>query len=159
MNGISEAVLVAATVGNGLLAGLFFAFSCGVVPGLRRVDDRSYVTVFRAVNRGIVNGLFLLVFFGAPILTVAATALHLDVSHREALPWLVTGLLLGLLSSAMTVVVNVPLNNRLGTAPVDGDAQLRQARGSFETRWNRSNHVRTAASTAALVVLAIGLGV
>jgi uncharacterized membrane protein len=97
------------------------------------------------------------VFLGAPILTVAATALHLDVSRREALPWLVAGLLLVLLSSAVTVVVNVPLNNRLGTAPVDGDAQLRQARDGFETRWNRSNHVRTAASTAALVVLAIGL--
>ncbi len=95
MAGISEAVLVAATVGNGLLAGVFFGFSSGVVPGLRRVDDRSFVTVVRAVNLSIVNGLFLLVFLGAPILTMAAT--------------------------------------------------------------NRWNHVRTVASTAAPVVLAIGL--
>jgi hypothetical protein len=65
-----------------------FAFSSGVVPGLRRVDDLSYVMVFRAINRSIVNGLFLLVFLGAPIATVAATALHLDAARREALAWL-----------------------------------------------------------------------
>jgi uncharacterized membrane protein len=154
MNGISEAAVVAATVGNGLLAGVFFAFSSGVVPGLRRVDDRSYVTVFRAINRSIVNGLFILVFLGAPIATVAAAALHLDTARREALAWLVAGLVLSLFSFAVTVLVNVPLNNRLGTAPVDG-AQLRKAREHFEMRWNRWNHVRTAASTAALIVLAL----
>jgi uncharacterized membrane protein len=59
-----------------------------------------------------------------------------------------------LFSFAVTVLVNVPLNNRLGTAPI-GDAQLRKARDRFEMRWNRWNHVRTATSTAALVVLAI----
>ena len=154
MNGVPEAVLVAATVGNGLLAGVFFAFSSGVMPGLRRVDYLSYVTVFRAINRSIVNGLFILVFLGAPITTVAAMALHLDATHRDALAYLVAGLVLCLLSFAVTVLVNVPLNNRLGTAPI-GDAQLRKARDRFEMRWNRWNHVRTATSTAALVVLAI----
>ena len=154
MNGITEAMLVAATVGNGLLAGVFFAFSSGVVPGLRRVDDLSYVTVFRAINRSIVNGLFILVFLGAPIATVAVTALDLVAGRRESLAWLVAGLVLCLFSFGVTVFVNVPLNNRLGTAPI-GDAQLREARDHFEMRWNRWNHVRTAASTAALIVLAI----
>jgi uncharacterized membrane protein len=127
MNGVPEAVLVAATIGNGLLAGVFFAFSCGVMPGLRRVDDISYVKVFRAINRSIVNGLFILVFMGTPIATAAATAMHLDATHREALDYLVTGLVLCLFSLAVTVLVNVPLNNRLGTAPTGG-AQLRKAR-------------------------------
>lgn len=154
MNGIPEVVLVAATVGNGLLAGVYFAFSCGVVPGLRRVDDLSYVTAFRAINRSIVNGLFILVFLGAPIATVAATALHLDAARREALAWLVAGLVFCLFSFAVTVLVNVPLNDRLGTAPIGG-AQLQKARDRFEMRWNRWNHVRTATSTAALLVLAI----
>ena len=154
MNGISEAALVAATVGNGLLAGAFFAFSLGVAPGLRRVDDLSYVTVFRAINRSIVNGLFILVFLGAPIATVAVTALHLVAARRESLAWLVAGLVLCLFSFAVTVLVNVPLNNRLDTALIGG-AQVRKARDHFEMRWNRWNHVRTAASTAALIVLAI----
>jgi uncharacterized membrane protein len=155
MNWIPEAVLVAATVGNGLLAGVFFAFSCGVAPGLRRVDDPSYVTVFRAINLGIVNGLFLLVFLAAPVATLAATALHLDTARQETLACLVAGLVLCLFSFAVTVLVNVPLNNRLATAPIGDAALLRKARDRFEPRWNRWNHVRTAASTAALVVLAI----
>ena len=153
MNGIPEAVLVAATVGNGLLAGVFFAFSCGVVPGMRQVDDLSYVTVFRAINRSIVNRLFILVFLGAPIATVAATALHFDAARREAV--LVAALVLCLFSFAVTVLVSVPLNDRLGTAPI-GDAQGRkEARDRFEMRWNGWNQVRTATSAAALVVLAI----
>ncbi|MGI9822107.1 DUF1772 domain-containing protein [Agromyces sp. Marseille-Q5079] len=148
-------MLVAATVGNGLLAGVFFAFSCGVVPGLRRVDDLSYVTVFRAINGSIVNRLFLLVFLGAPIATGAATALHLGAARQGTLACLVAGLVLGLFSFAVTAFVNVPLNNQLDAAPI-GDAQQRkEARDRFERRWNRWNHVRTAASTAALLLLAI----
>ena len=154
MHVIPEAVLVAATVGNGLLAGVFFAFSCGVAPGLRRVDDRAYVTAFRAINRSIVNLLFLLVFLGAPIATAAAAALHLDGARQEVLACVVAALALSLLSFAVTVLVNVPLNNRLAAAPT-GDAQLRKARDDFEIRWNRWNQVRTATSTAALVLLAI----
>ena len=154
MHVIPEAVLVAATVGNGLLAGVFFAFSCGVAPGLRRVDDGVYVMAFRAINRSIVNLLFLLVFLGAPIATAAAAVLHLDGARREVLACLVPALVLSLLSFAVTVLVNVPLNNRLAAAPT-GDAQLRKARDDFEIHWNRWNHVRTATSTAALVLLAI----
>ncbi|QEO13093.1 DUF1772 domain-containing protein [Agromyces intestinalis] len=155
MNGLAEAVLVAAIAGNGLLAGVFFAFSSGVMPGLRRVDDDAYVTVFRAVDRSIVNGPFIVVFLAAPIATVAAAALHLDAAAQHALPYLVAGLVLSLVSFAVTGVVNVPLNNRLAAAPI-GDAQLRkEARDRFEVRWNRWNHVRTVASTAAFVVLAL----
>jgi uncharacterized membrane protein len=153
MNWIPEAVLVTAIVANGLLAGVFLAFSCGVAPGLRRVDDLSYVTVFRAINGSIVNPLFMLVFLGAPIASGAATTLHLDA--QGTLPLLVAGLVLGLTTFAVTALVNVPLNNRLVVAPI-GDAQQRkQARERFETRWNQWNHVRTVTSIAAVALLAI----
>ena len=148
MHVIPEAVLVAATVGNGLLAGMFFAFSCGVAPGLRRVDDRAYVTAFRAISRSIVNLLFLLVFLGAPIATAAAAALHLDGARQEVLACVVAALALSLLSFAVTVLVNVPLNNRLdSTEPVE------EARALFERRWVRWNAVRTVVCTLSFLAL------
>ena len=147
MNEIPEAALVAATVGNGLLAGVFFAFSSGVVPGLRRVDDLSYVTVFRAINRSIVNGLFILVFLGAPIATVAATALHLDAARRETLAWLVAGLALSLLlrgdcprqRAAQQPSRHCSSRRR---AVAEGSRAFRDAMEPVEPRANRHQHCR-----------------
>ncbi len=39
---LRTAVLAAATLATGLMAGLFFAYSCSV-PGLAATDDRSFV--------------------------------------------------------------------------------------------------------------------
>ena len=66
-----DALLIAAIVANGLLAGLFFVFTCAIAPGFRHLDDATYVRAFRAINRAILNGWFLLVFFTAPLATLA----------------------------------------------------------------------------------------
>ena len=68
-------VLAIATVVHGLLAGVFFVFACAVAPGLRRVDDRTFVCAFRAINRTILNGWFLSVFMAAPVAAIACAAL------------------------------------------------------------------------------------
>ena len=39
----STAALAVSLITNGMLAGLFFVFSCAIYPGFRRLDDRSYV--------------------------------------------------------------------------------------------------------------------
>ena len=41
--------LTAATLTTGLVAGLFYAFSCAVMPGLRRTDDATFITAMRAI--------------------------------------------------------------------------------------------------------------
>ncbi|ANJ28339.1 DUF1772 domain-containing protein [Agromyces aureus] len=153
MNGFSDATLIAAIVGNGLLAGVFLAFSCGVSPGLRRVDDLTYLTVFRAINRRIVNPVFMVVFLGAPLATAAATALHLAAPSQSSSAFVVAGLVLALFAFAVTALVNVPLNNALDAAPSDDARQRADARDRFEQRWNRWNHVRAATSIAAFVLL------
>ena len=48
-----------------VLAGLFFVFTCAIAPGFRHLDDATYAQAFRAINRAILNGWFLLVFFTA----------------------------------------------------------------------------------------------
>ncbi|WP_147918762.1 DUF1772 domain-containing protein [Ruania zhangjianzhongii] len=154
MNPIDTAVLAAALVWNGLLAGLFFAFACAIVPGLRRVDDHTYVTAFRAINQAIVNAVFLLVFLGAPLLAAVTVVLRpADV----ALPWLIAGLVCAIATFAITVGVNVPLNRRLDDAAVQTAAELAAARGGFERRWNAAHLVRTLTGIGAVAFLAIAV--
>jgi uncharacterized membrane protein len=128
----------------GLSAGLFFAFSAAVMPGLRRIDDRSYVTAFNGINVAILNPLFFVVFVGA-LLVPAATAIVAFATGQTALAWwqlaATAVYLLGVI--IVTGAVNVPLNNALAR---DGD------RAAFETRWVRFNHLRSVASTLAFAL-------
>lgn len=82
------ATLVAATLTMGLLAGLFYAFAVSVMPGLARTDGRSFVDAMQRINMAITNPWFFLSFFGAPVLTIAAAALHLRGAGRAVLPWI-----------------------------------------------------------------------
>lgn len=134
--------LVAATVGNGLLAGVYLAFVTSVMPGLGEADDPVFVTTMRRFNARIQNGWFLAVFLGAPLLTLASLVFAL----LDAKPVAPTGLAVigSLVALGITLGVNVPLNNAL-----DAEADATTARRGFERRWNRWNLVRMWASVAA----------
>ena len=56
---LREAVLAEATLVTGLVAGLSFAYSCSVMPGLAATDDRTFVGTMQSINRRILNGWFL----------------------------------------------------------------------------------------------------
>jgi uncharacterized membrane protein len=145
------AVLLAATLATGLMAGLFWAFAVAVMPGLARTGDRAFVEAMQRINVAILNPLFLSLFTGAPLLTAVAAVLHLG---RPALPWIAAGLVLYVIGLVITGVVNVPLNNALLGA---GDADPGAARAGFEAAWVRWNLVRTAALTLSLASLAWAL--
>ncbi|MRJ77420.1 DUF1772 domain-containing protein [Aeromicrobium sp. SMF47] len=148
---MTRASLVVATALMGLAAGLFAAFSYAVMPGLRRLDDASFVQAMRAVNAAILNPVFAVVFVGAG----AATAVALGLGwHADARPWIVAGAVLYVVGAFLvTGTVNVPLNDALDTG-ADGAAQLRDA---FEQRWVVFNHLRSVLTTAAFVCLLVGL--
>ncbi|WIY82238.1 anthrone oxygenase family protein [Propionimicrobium sp. PCR01-08-3] len=141
-------LLSVATVTNGLLAGVFFVFSCAVVPGLRRVDDRTFACAFQAINRAILNSWFLSVFIAAPVTGVACAALTIwKVSFMPTLIGAAAGG--SLLTFAITAVKNVPLNNQLDRATLSSPEGLRVARQAFERPWTRWNLARTLTSLVA----------
>ncbi|MBM9465387.1 DUF1772 domain-containing protein [Aeromicrobium sp. YIM 150415] len=148
-----DTMLVVALVANGLLAGLFFAFSCAVSPALGRLDDRSFVEAFRSINTVIVNGWFLAVFLLAPLMAVAAAATA-GLSHRPSFWWLVAGAACAVATFVITAALNVPLNQALDAALTTTTAQYETTRTAFETAWNRWNLARTLTSLGALALLA-----
>ncbi|MFC7546101.1 DUF1772 domain-containing protein [Plantactinospora sp. GCM10030261] len=143
------AALAASTLTTGLVAGLFYAFSCSVMLGLAGASDRTFVETMRLINRRIINGWFLTAFVGSIPLLLLTVALHLPAGSREPLPWSVAALALYLATIVITGRVNVPLNNQLDAAgPVD-ETDPAPVRARFEARWVRWNLVRTVTSVAA----------
>ena len=47
--------LAAATITTGLMAGLYYAYACSVMPGLSRTDDRTFVSAMQQINVAIIN--------------------------------------------------------------------------------------------------------
>lgn len=151
---LRAATLVAATVTTGLLAGLFYAFAVSVMPGLRHADERTFVETMQRINVAIINPWFFSSFFGAPVLTILAAALHLPTAERTVLPWILVAAVLNATGLGITIGINVPLNNVLAAAgPPDRIADVTQVRSRFESVWVRWNTARAVIHTTAFVCL------
>ncbi|WP_250563055.1 anthrone oxygenase family protein [Sphaerisporangium fuscum] len=147
-------VLWLAMVTMGLMAGLFYAFSVSVMPGLARTDDRTFVFAMQRINQVIENPVFFGTFFGALVFTGAAAFVQYRMGLRDAMWWTVAALALYIVALAITMGVNVPLNNKLAAAgKVDHIHDLAAVRDAFEGVWVTTNGVRALACTLALACL------
>jgi uncharacterized membrane protein len=155
MNEILETLraplLLAATLAAGLQAGTYYTWACGVMPGLARTDDHTFVGAMQHVNVAIVNPVFLASFLGAPLLAAVAVA----TSSGSARPWTVAALGLAIGTVAISAAGNIPLNNALEAAGQVGQiADPAAVRARFEEPWVRWNIARALTSTASLACLA-----
>ncbi|MCF6524029.1 DUF1772 domain-containing protein [Streptomyces sp. JJ36] len=169
LTALQELALVAAVLLTGLMAGLYFAFSIAVLPGLDQGGARTFVTAMQGINVRILNGWFALAFAGAAVATAAAAALHLAGDGERVVPWALTGFVLYAASLVVTFRWNVPLNDALEAArPATGESghaaqagdpaeAAEAAREAFRPAWARWNAVRTLLCTAALGALAHAL--
>lgn len=139
---MSTTVLIIATIAAGLVAGLFYAYACSVMPGLARGDDKTYVEAMRGINVAIINPVFMLSFLGAPVLAAVAGLMHLG--SGATLWWIVAAFACLVAMLVVTGVVNIPLNNALDAG---GDAYA-EVRERFEASWVRWNVVRAVVSSA-----------
>lgn len=147
--------LIGATLLTGLMAGLYFAFSVAVMPGLRRCRDTVFLSAMRSVNERILNGWFLLAFGGAAPFALAATVLQLGRwGHGGTAALAASGCALYASTLGITFGVNVPLNRDLADRGDEDPAALRE---HFEAHWTHQNHLRTLLATLALFCLAWAL--
>ena len=150
LESLRSPLLITAALTAGLQAGTYYTWASGVMPGLARVDDRTFVHAVQQMNLAIVNPVFMTSFLGAPLAAIAAGL----AVHGPARPWVVAGAGLAVATVAITVAGNVPLNNALEAAgPVDSIADLAGVRDRFESRWVALNVMRALTSTASLAAL------
>ncbi len=135
-----------ATVGTGLVAGVFFAFSVSIMTGLRSLPLPQGAAAMRAINVAILNPLFLAVFAGTALVS-AALVIAVVVTGGPAGAAIGAGVyLLGALG--VTAAVNVPMNIALAATDRVWEHYL--------VRWSRWNHVRMISATAAVALLVVG---
>ncbi len=145
-------LLIAATLFNGLMAGVWFAYSTSVMGALARQDDRTYIRMMQDINEVIRNPVFFLGLLGA--LALPALAAWQLRKQQPVLGWVVAGLVLYLAAFLVTMGANVPLNDTLDAA---GDpakiASPAAVRADFEDPWVLWNHLRGILNVAAVVCL------
>jgi uncharacterized membrane protein len=158
---ISDTFLITETLLSSLTAGLVFAFAVVVMPGISSLPDREYLGSFTAMDRVIQENdpLFLLVWVGSALVLIGAVLLNYG-TLAGVNRWLLLGAAAMYMVGVQlpTIIVNVPLNNRLQKLELDGlgEVGLRDARGAFEGRWIRWNSIRTVfacLTSAALMAL------
>ena len=146
-------LLLAATWGTGLVAGLFVAFAIAVMPALHGADARTFVVAMQRINVSIVNPLFLAIFMVAPVVLGVSSFLV----HGPERRWALAGFVLTVVALVITFAVNIPLNDRLAAA---GTSDPEAARTAFEHTWNVANIARTVVMSgsflACLAALRVG---
>jgi len=145
-----------AAIGSGLMAGLFFIFSNTVMTALGRLPVPQGVAAMNSINAVIQNPLFLSLFMGTALICIALLiAAVAGMTPRPA--WVVAGAALYLAGNiAVTVIVNVPMNDALAAISPDSP-QAATLWAAYLDRWVLWNHVRTIACTGALAAFIAAL--
>ncbi len=149
--------LVASTVGNGLMAGLFCSFSNFMMKALAELPPAEGARAMQSINRVIQNPPFFAVFFGTAVLGLVAVVLGVRNLGDPSAAWALAGGAAYLAGCfAVTAAGNVPLNNKLEAADADSEEGA-ALWADYLIRWTRLNHVRSVAtlfSTAAFTLAA-----
>lgn len=146
------AVTALATLLLALISGFFYAYACSVMVGLANTDDVTFIAAMQAINASVRNLGFAPSFFGALVVTGLAAGLGIRRWRSPATIALAAALLTYAVGGfALTMMINVPLNEQLAVA---GDphaiADPAAVRAAYEGPWVTWNLVRTIASTIAL---------
>ncbi len=148
---------ITATV-HALMAGLFFSYSCSVVIGLGKLNDREYISSMQSINKAIQNPVFFLVFFGALVLLPVTAYMHYGKPVATGFRLLMAATVIYIIGVfAVTALGNIPLNNSLEKFDLlqASKEMIAAQRAAFENRWNNLNLVRTLSSTVTVVLIII----
>ena len=150
--------LLFATVTTIMTTGLVFTFAVVVMPGIAKFNDVQFIRVFQLMD-GIIQGndwRFMLVWVGSALALLLATVCGYFYLNGIASVSLLIACAMYILGLQLpTILINVPLNNRLQAVNTDSstEAELIAARDDFEDRWNRWNNRRTLVGIIVSIIL------
>jgi uncharacterized membrane protein len=144
---------------TGGVTGVFLAFSAAVMPGLDAVRASTAIASMQSMNQKIQNPVFLAHFAGAPLAGLAAGAALLLIGQRSAAVLFFVAAGIYLLGSFLpTMVVNVPMNEKLDITKIPADLnEAARIWKDFSSRWTPWNTLRGVAGSISLLMMALGL--
>ena len=144
--------LVIATIGAGLMAGVYFAFSGFIMQSLDQLGAVRAADAMNAINKVILRSWFMVLFFGSTLLYAALAGVAVFVADLQGRSLLfATGLIYLSGMFLCTALFNVPLNNRLAEA---GESEIAKAETwlLYFERWTHWNHLRSISSLMTLTL-------
>lgn len=155
---LTNLILILTALTTALMAGLFYAWSCSVIPGLSRLPDADYLRAMQELNRAIQNPVFFAGFMG----TLLLLPLSAWLNYGQPGPlrfWLLLAAALTYTIGVFGVTVfgNIPLNNALDVfnLPAASGIGIAAQRVRFEGAWNALNSIRTLASILSVLFVII----
>jgi len=140
-----------------LIAGVFMAFSDFIMRSLRAATPEAGVEAMQQINRKVYRSVFLVWLLGMAPISAALSLYAFVYIDGPAQPWWIAGGLIYLTGTVLvTMLGNVPMNQRLDAMTTKGPDTQRYW-GTYATVWTLWNHVRTLASALAAACFLIGL--
>jgi uncharacterized membrane protein len=146
--------IILAIVMLSIVLGVFSLWSHTIMRALKGMDNAGFIKSFKALNKAIVTSVFMFQFF-APTLLLGGLVWHAYSKGVSGAGFVFGSFILYLIAIVGTLVINVPLNDRLQKTDPAADAEaLLQARKAFnEPRWMAGNTLRTYATFGAICCL------
>ena len=141
----------------GIMAGVYFTFSFFAMRSFAELGDEAGAGAMQSINDVIQRSLFLPLCFASTLTCAGLLGLGLlgYGGEKSALMALGGGVyVVGMF--VVTVVGNVPLNNRLDAIDPQSEEGAQMWR-VYLARWTPLNHVRTLACTVSMVPLILAL--
>lgn len=149
-------ILIISTFFTGIMAGLFFAWAVSVMNGLGKLPDREFIVSMQSMNRGILNPVFFLFFFGTLLLLPVCVYMNYRPNPGIGFWLIVAAMLLYIAVIVITMGGNVPLNNMLDSFPANNTTEnMAAVREKFEVPWNRLNITRVICNMLSFLLLLI----
>ncbi|MEM7781178.1 MAG: anthrone oxygenase family protein [Pseudomonadota bacterium] len=158
MDSVSNGLIWFSAISAGIMAGVYFTFSVFAMRSFAELGDEAGARAMQSINRVIQQSAFLPLFFLSTLTSAALVVLGFFGMAGTRPEMAIAGggvYVVGMF--VVTVVGNVPLNNKLDAAdPASEEGKAVWA--DYLARWTRLNHVRTLACTASLALLIGALG-
>jgi len=155
---MTEYFTIAALIGAGLNAGVFFAYSTFTMTGLKRLAPAAGAAAMQEINREAPKAPLMSLMFGTTIVSLVLILIEAgDLAGEVSARYQVAAGVLFIVGTIMvTGMYHVPRNNRLDRLDPESHEGQRYW-GVYWDEWTRMNHVRTVAPAVAAILLAISL--
>lgn len=153
---VTNMILATTALCNALMAGIFFAFSNPVMPGLKRLSDIEFLKSLQSITKVIQNPVFFIVFFGVLVLLPLCTFLNYEKPISTRFWLLLSATLIYLVGVfGVTIPGNIPMNeipDKIDLMKIPAETISLQ-RVNFEAKWNNLNMIRTIAAAVSLLMV------
>ena len=157
MEGLLEAITLAAAIGSSVVGGVFFGFSGFVMRALARLRPAQGIAAMQSINVVAVRPPLMIALFGTALGCLALVVSSLLRWREPVAPLRLAGGLIYLAGAVLvTIVCNVPRNNALASVDPESAGGEKVWRG-YVPGWTAWNTVRTVAAVAAAALFTLAL--